>query len=124
MTPGLFAGSGVGKSSLLGALAGHIDADVVVIAMIGERGREVRHFVEEMIGPEGMARTVVVAATSDQSPLKRRRCGWTAMAVAEHFRIFNFSRYIGPSGHDDQCEKADADIHDTDTIWSITGDHL
>ena len=83
---GLFAGSGVGKSSLLGALAGHIEADVVVIAMIGERGREVRHFVEQMIGPEGMARTVVIAATSDQSPLQRRRCGWTAMAVAEHFR--------------------------------------
>lgn len=83
---GLFAGSGVGKSSLLGALAGYIEADIVVIAMIGERGREVRHFVETMIGPEGMARTVVVAATSDQSPLQRRRCGWTAMAVAEHFR--------------------------------------
>jgi len=83
---GLFAGSGVGKSSLLGALAGHIEADVVVVAMIGERGREVRHFVEHMIGPKSMKRTVVVAATSDQSPLQRRRCGWTAMAVAEHFR--------------------------------------
>lgn len=83
---GLFAGSGVGKSSLLGALAGQIEADVVVIAMIGERGREVRHFVETMIGAEGMKRTVVVAATSDQSPLQRRRCGWSAMAVAEHFR--------------------------------------
>ncbi|MEM6939029.1 MAG: FliI/YscN family ATPase [Pseudomonadota bacterium] len=83
---GLFAGSGVGKSSLLGALAGQIDADVVVIAMIGERGREVRHFVDTMIGEEGMARTVVIAATSDESPLQRRRCGWTGMAVAEHFR--------------------------------------
>lgn len=83
---GLFAGSGVGKSSLLGALARHLEADVVVIALIGERGREVRHFVDEIIGPEKMARTVVVAATSDQSSLKRRRCAWTAMAIAEHFR--------------------------------------
>lgn len=83
---GLFAGSGVGKSSLLGKLAQHVDADVVVIALIGERGRELRHFVEEVIGKEGLKRTVVVAATSDQSALKRRRCAWTAMAVAEHFR--------------------------------------
>ena len=83
---GLFAGSGVGKSTLLGHLARHMSADIVVIAMVGERGREVRHFVDEVVGPEGMARTVVVAATSDQSPLERRRCAWTAMAVAEHFR--------------------------------------
>ncbi|MFK7834736.1 MAG: FliI/YscN family ATPase [Sulfitobacter sp.] len=83
---GLFAGSGVGKSSLLGALASHMDADVVVIALIGERGRELRHFVEDVIGTENMKRTVVVAATSDQSALQRRRCAWTAMAVAEHFR--------------------------------------
>ncbi len=83
---GLFAGSGVGKSSLLASMARGIDADVVVLALIGERGRELRHFVQDVLGPEGMARTVVVAATSDQSPLTRRRCGWTAMAVAEHFR--------------------------------------
>lgn len=83
---GLFAGSGVGKSSLMGALAGRISADVVVIAMIGERGREVRHFVDDVLGPEGLARSVVVAATSDQSALVRRRCAWTAMTVAEHFR--------------------------------------
>jgi flagellum-specific ATP synthase len=83
---GLFAGSGVGKSSLLGKLASHVDADVVVIALVGERGRELRHFVEEVIGEEGLKRTVIVAATSDQSALKRRRCAWTAMAVAEHFR--------------------------------------
>lgn len=83
---GLFAGSGVGKSSLMGAFAGRITADIVVIAMIGERGREVRHFVDEVLGSEGRARTIVVAATSDQSPLMRRRCAWTAMAVAEHFR--------------------------------------
>ena len=83
---GLFAGSGVGKSSLTGALAGHLAAEVVVIAMIGERGREVRQFVDDMLGPEVLQRSVIVAATSDQSPLKRRRCAWTAMAVAEHFR--------------------------------------
>ncbi len=83
---GLFAGSGVGKSSLLGHLAKHMEADVVVIAMIGERGRELRHFVEEVMGKEGLKRTVVVAATSDQSPLQRRRCAWSAMTVAEYFR--------------------------------------
>ncbi|WP_299592243.1 FliI/YscN family ATPase [uncultured Tateyamaria sp.] len=83
---GLFAGSGVGKSSLMGRLAKQMSADVVVIAMIGERGREIRQFVDDVLGPEGLARSVVVAATSDQSPLLRRRCAWTAMAIAEHFR--------------------------------------
>lgn len=83
---GLFAGSGIGKSSLLGHMARHMDADVVVIGLIGERGRELRHFLEEVIGPEGLHRAVVVAATSDQSPLQRRQCAWTTMAVAEHFR--------------------------------------
>ncbi len=83
---GLFAGSGVGKSTLLAKLARGVHADVVVIALIGERGREVREFVDRVLGPEGMKRAVVVAATSDQSPLVRRRCGWAALAVAEHFR--------------------------------------
>lgn len=83
---GLFAGSGVGKSTLLSAMARGVAADVVVIALVGERGRELREFVEEVLGPEGMARSVVVAATSDQSPLTRRRCAWAAMTVAEHFR--------------------------------------
>lgn len=83
---GLFAGSGVGKSTLLGKFAQKVEADVVVIGLIGERGREVRHFVDEVLGEEGLARTVVIAATSDQSPLTRRRCAWTSMAVAEHFR--------------------------------------
>jgi flagellum-specific ATP synthase len=83
---GLFAGSGVGKSMLLSRFARGIHADVVVIALIGERGRELREFTERVLGPEGMARTVVVAATSDQSALIRRRAAWTAMAVAEHFR--------------------------------------
>ncbi|WP_134681250.1 FliI/YscN family ATPase [Paracoccus ravus] len=83
---GLFAGSGVGKSTLLSALARGVEADVVVIAMIGERGRELREFIEEVLGPEGMKRAVIVAATSDQSPLMRRRCAWAGMTVAEHFR--------------------------------------
>lgn len=83
---GLFAGSGVGKSSLLAKFARGVDADVVVIALVGERGRELREFTERVLGPAGMARSVVVTATSDQSALARRRCAWTAMAVAEHFR--------------------------------------
>lgn len=83
---GLFAGSGVGKSTLLADLARGVAADVIVIALVGERGREVRHFVEEVLGEEGMARTVVVAATSDRAPQVRRRCAWAAMTVAEHFR--------------------------------------
>lgn len=83
---GLFAGSGVGKSTLLGKFARGVSTDVVVIALIGERGRELREFIETVLGPEGMQRAVVVTATSDQSPLVRRRCAWAAMAVAEHFR--------------------------------------
>lgn len=83
---GLFAGSGVGKSSLLARLARGVQADVVVIALIGERGRELKDFTDDVLGPDGMARSVVVAATSDQPPVVRRRCAWTAMAVAEHFR--------------------------------------
>jgi len=83
---GLFAGSGVGKSTLLSQMARSVQADVVVIAMIGERGRELREFVEKTLGPEGMKRAVIVAATSDRSPLIRRRCAWAAMTVAEHFR--------------------------------------
>ncbi|TKZ15988.1 FliI/YscN family ATPase [Shimia litoralis] len=83
---GLFAGSGVGKSSLLGRLAKNMTADVVVIALVGERGRELRDFVEDVLGHEGLKRSVVIAATSDQSPIQRRRCLWAAMATAEYFR--------------------------------------
>ncbi|TVS02014.1 MAG: FliI/YscN family ATPase [Rhodobacteraceae bacterium] len=83
---GLFAGSGVGKSMLLGRFARAMQADVVVIALIGERGRELREFVEDVLGPEGLGRTVVVTATSDQPPLTRRRCAQAAICVAEHFR--------------------------------------
>ena len=83
---GLFAGSGVGKSSLLADLARGVTADVIVIALVGERGREVRQFTEKVLGAEGMARTIVIAATSDRAPQVRRRCAWAATAVAEHFR--------------------------------------
>lgn len=83
---GLFAGSGVGKSMLLADLARMVQADVIVIGLVGERGRELRHFVEEVLGPAGMARSVVVAATSDRAPQVRRRCAQAATAVAEHFR--------------------------------------
>ena len=89
---GLFAGSGVGKSMLLGQLGRKMQTDVVVLALIGERGREVRDFVEQVLGQAAMERSVVVAATSDQSPLLRRRCAWAAMSVAEHFR--NTGRHV------------------------------
>ena len=83
---GNFAGSGVGKSTVLGMLAREVQADVSVIALIGERGREVRAFIEEGLSPEARKRSVVVAATSDQPPLVRRRAAFLATAVAEHFR--------------------------------------
>ena len=83
---GLFAGSGVGKSTLLAELTRGMEADVVVLALVGERGREVRDYVANVLGPEGMKRSVVVAATSDRSPTERRRCPLAAMTVAEHFR--------------------------------------
>jgi flagellum-specific ATP synthase len=83
---GIFAGGGVGKSKLLGMIADRSDADVNVIALIGERGREVREFVERELGPEGLSRSVVVTATADQAPLLRMRGAYVATAVAEYFR--------------------------------------
>jgi len=83
---GLFAGSGVGKSTLLGMIARNSDADVNVLALIGERGREVREFVEHSLGEEGMKRSVIVCSTGDQPPLIRMKCLQTATAVCEHFR--------------------------------------
>lgn len=83
---GLFAGSGVGKSTLLGDIARGVDCDVAVVAMIGERGREVRAFVEETLGPDGMKKAVVIASTADQSPLAKKRAANLAMATAEYFR--------------------------------------
>ncbi len=83
---GLFAGSGIGKSTLLAMLARGAGCDVAVLALVGERGREVREFLEDELGPEGLARSVVVVATSDASPLLRRQAAEAAMTVAEHFR--------------------------------------
>ena len=83
---GLFAGSGVGKSRLIAALAQQMQTDVVVIGLIGERGREVRDFVADTLGPEGLKRAVVVAATSDRPAPTRARAAYTMMAVAEFFR--------------------------------------
>jgi flagellum-specific ATP synthase len=83
---GIFAGSGVGKSTTLGMIARNSEADLNVICLVGERGREVRDFLERDLGPEGMARSVVVVATSDQPALQRLKAAQVATAVAEHFR--------------------------------------
>ncbi|WP_199422588.1 FliI/YscN family ATPase [Actinotalea solisilvae] len=83
---GLFAGSGVGKSSLLSMVARGTEAQVSVIALVGERGREVREFLEDDLGPEGLARSVVVVATSDEPPLVRLRAAFVATRIAESFR--------------------------------------
>ncbi len=83
---GIFAGSGVGKSTLLGMIARNTKADLNVIALIGERGREVREFIERDLGKEGLKRTIVVAATSDQPALMRIKGAFTATAIAEYFR--------------------------------------
>jgi len=83
---GIFAGSGIGKSTLLGMIARHVRADMNVIALVGERSREVREFIEKQLGAEGLRRSVVVAATSDQPALARMRAAYAAVAIAEHFR--------------------------------------
>ena len=83
---GLFAGSGVGKSTMMAMMAQQADCDVIVFALVGERGRELREFIEDDLGPEGLARSAVIVATSDQPPLMRREAAYAAMTVAEHFR--------------------------------------
>ncbi|MEO1524849.1 MAG: FliI/YscN family ATPase [Planctomycetota bacterium] len=83
---GLFAGSGVGKSTLLGEIARHAESDVNIVAMIGERGREVRPFIENNLGPEGLRRSIVIVSTSDQPPLARIRASETAVVLANWFR--------------------------------------
>ena len=83
---GIFAGSGVGKSTLLGMIARNASSDVNVIGLIGERGREVREFIERDLGPEGLARSVVVVSTSDEPALLRMKAAWVATTIAEEFR--------------------------------------
>jgi len=83
---GLFAGSGVGKSVLLGMMTKFTEADIVVVGLIGERGREVKEFIEQVLGPEGMARSVVVASPADDEPLMRMRAAMLSTRLAEHFR--------------------------------------
>ncbi len=83
---GIFAGSGVGKSTLMGMIARKVKADLNVIALVGERGREVREFIDKDLGKEGMARTILVVATSDQPAMMRSKCASTATAIAEYFK--------------------------------------
>jgi flagellum-specific ATP synthase len=83
---GIFAGSGVGKSSVMSMMTRFTAADIVVIGLIGERGREVQEFIQDDLGPEGLARSVVVVATGDESPLMRRQAAYLTLAVAEYFR--------------------------------------
>lgn len=83
---GVFAGAGVGKSSLLSMLVTHADVDVYVVALIGERGREVREFIEESLGEEGMEKTILIVATSDRPAIERLKAAYVATAVAEYFR--------------------------------------
>lgn len=88
---GLFAGSGVGKSVLLGMMTRYTTADITVVALIGERGREVNEFVQNILGPEGLARAVVVATPADNPPLMRLHGAWLATAIAEYFRDRGFN---------------------------------
>lgn len=83
---GIFAGSGVGKSSLLSMMARRAQADVIVVGLVGERGREVQDFIQKDLGPEGLSRAVIVVSTGDEPPLMRRQAAWTATAVAEFYR--------------------------------------
>ncbi len=86
---GIFAGSGVGKSTLMSMMARHTNSDISVIGLIGERGREAKEFVEDVLGEEGLQKSVLVLATSDESPLLRRQAAYVTMAVAEYFRDEN-----------------------------------
>ena len=86
---GIFAGSGVGKSTLMSMMARHTNSDISIIGLIGERGREAKEFVEDVLGDEGLKKSVLVLATSDESPLLRRQAAYVTMAIAEYFRDEN-----------------------------------
>src|SRR5712691_10785922 len=86
---GIFSGSGVGKSVLLSMLARNVAADVSVIGLVGERGRELQEFIQDDLGPEGLARSVVIVSTSDESPLMRHHAAYLTLTVAEYFRDLN-----------------------------------
>ncbi len=86
---GIFAGSGVGKSTLMSMMAKHTNSDISIIGLIGERGREAKEFVEDVLGKEGLEKSVLVLATSDESPLMRRQAAYVTMAIAEYFRDEN-----------------------------------
>ncbi len=86
---GIFAGSGVGKSTLMSMMAKHTNSDISIIGLIGERGREAKEFVEDVLGKEGLEKSVLVLATSDESPLMRRQAAYVTMAIAEFFRDEN-----------------------------------
>ncbi len=83
---GIFAGSGVGKSTLMSSMARNTDSDISIIGLIGERGREAKEFIEDVLGEDGLAKSVLVLATSDESPLMRRQAAYTTLAVSEYFR--------------------------------------
>src|SRR5699024_12054496 len=91
---GIFAGSGVGKSTLLGMIARNSSADVNVIALIGERGREVREFIEKDLGDEGLRKSVVIVATSDQPALMRIKGEYTATEISEYFSNLSLNVYF------------------------------
>ena len=126
---GLFAGSGVGKSVLLGMMARYTSAEVIVVGLIGERGREVKDFIENTLGEEGLARSVVVAAPADNSPLLRLQGAAYATCLAEHFRdlgkdveFFVYKDVDHAFFNDTRPE-----VHDpgaSDLAWQRTIDHL
>ena len=86
---GIFAGSGIGKSTLMSMMARNTDSDIAVIGLVGERGKEAREFIEDVLGEEGLAKSVMVLSTSDESPLMRRQAAYVTMAVSEYFRDMN-----------------------------------
>ena len=100
---GIFGGSGVGKSTLIGMMTRNTEADVTVVGLVGERGREVGEFLRDSLGEEGLARSVVVVSTSDESPLKRMRAALAATTVAEFFAAQGKARAAGARFADALC---------------------